>query len=165
MRNLAKNEETGMPYMAESIKSINGHFDRLEAKIEEGLLRLEQVAYERDRRYTENFKTVDDKAGLVKEAAGIAMAAAEKAIEKADVADQRKFESQNEFRAQMSDMQNTFARTDTIDGKLATLQVQIEDLKKYRYTSTGRGMALGEMGAWLAVAAAIGGTVAHMFFR
>ena len=57
-----------------------------------------------------------------KEAVTAAMASAEKAVLKADQANEKRFDSVNEFRAAMKDQQATFADKEQTDRRLASLE-------------------------------------------
>jgi hypothetical protein len=82
--------------------------------------------------------------GALKEATSIAMAASEKAIEKAERADDKRFSLLNEFRATTNDQQAHFAGKDQTNFRLDSLDAEITALKLTRSSNEGRGQ-----GVWL----------------
>jgi hypothetical protein len=58
----------------------------------------------------------------------IAMAAADKAVTKAEVATEKRFDSVNEFRNAMKDQQNTFADKTQTDFRLAAIEKSMEKI-------------------------------------
>lgn len=111
---------------------------------------------ERDRRY-------EGALGSAKEAIKVAMDAADKAVTKAESAAERRFESVNEFRGQMADMQQTFARSDVVDTKMRALDEKINELLRTREKSVGRGSAFGDVWTWALGAALLGAAIAKLF--
>lgn len=60
------------------------------------IVALEDLSKERDRRYEDRFKAMDEKTSL-------ALNASEKAVTKAEVAQEKRFDNTNEWRAAMQD--------------------------------------------------------------
>lgn len=92
------------------------------------------VLTERDRRYQERYeaseravvialakvdKEFHEHLRQVREETSTAMHSSDKAIAKAEVANEKRFESVNEFRAQQSDLITTFARKSEVDSQIA----------------------------------------------
>lgn len=57
---------------------------------------LREIVDERDRRYEERFRAMDEKTGL-------ALTSSEKAVTKAEIAQEKRFDNTNEWRAAMQD--------------------------------------------------------------
>lgn len=104
---------------------------------------LLKIMDERDRRYQERFvaqeqalrlaldsvnKEFHEHVKQVREETKAALAAADKAIVKSEEANQRRFESVNEFRAQLSDQAATFLPRQEYDRSLGGLSRRLEDL-------------------------------------
>jgi len=96
---------------------------------------------ERDRRYEERFQAQQEALTValavvnkefhehiiqVRDETTAALAASEKAITKAEVASEKRFEGQNEFRAQLSDQAATFARRSEVSQSVAALAEKAE---------------------------------------
>jgi hypothetical protein len=72
----------------------------------ERLKRVESVADERDRRYEERFRAMDEKTTL-------ALNASDKAVNKAEIAQEKRFDNTNEWRSAMQDRdRNQMPRTE-----------------------------------------------------
>jgi len=110
----------------------------------EGLKRVEDIAEERDKRYEVEFRSLRTELKAASDNVAVAMAAAEKAIVKAEAASEKRFESQNEFRQQMGDMQATYARTDLVDNRFATVEKKIDELTGFRTGTIAKGEARSE---------------------
>lgn len=74
-----------------------------------------------DRLLTAQISAQDEKVQL-------ALSSAEKAISKAEVATERRFEGVNEFRAALSDQAQAFANRDAVDTSFGTMRQRIDDL-------------------------------------
>ena len=134
--------------------------------------RIEQLIDERHRYYEALFKAIKEQVGLTvtqnavglasaKEAVAIAMSAAEKAVTKAESASEKRFESVNEFRAQMADMQATFARTDVVGTRFDVIDKRIEDLVSSRSISAGHSKGVSDLWGWIVAALAMVGIYLH----
>lgn len=71
-------------------------------------------------------KRSDERFGEMKLAVDTAFKEAQKAIDKADSATEKRFEGVNEFRAQLSDQATRFVTRETLDALVAKLEVQID---------------------------------------
>ena len=105
---------------------------------------------ERDRRYEERFRSMDEKTQL-------ALTSSEKAVTKAETATEKRFEGVNEFRETLSDQANTFLpRTEYASNhqglvdKMETIKegltTQIVALRESRSASEGKTTLLS--GPW-----------------
>jgi hypothetical protein len=108
---------------------------------------------ERDRRYEQRFEAMDEKTSL-------ALTSSEKAVAKAEIATEKRFDSVNEFRATLSDQAANLIPRREADTKFAAWDDKFEDLKKEiaglresRSGATGTGVGLKAM--WGYVLAAI----------
>jgi len=88
----------------------------------EKIVALRQLMDERDRRYEERFEATDQKTSL-------ALTASEKAVTKAEVATEKRFDAQNEFRGQLKDQASTFVPRAEADSKFRNLEEKIESIK------------------------------------
>lgn len=108
---------------------------------------------ERDKRYYIQFVTLKEAAELNNRAVGIAMEAADKAVAKAESAVEKRFESVNEFRAQMGDMQNSFARTDLVNSRFAAMEKKLDELSAvlidFRSGTLARSKGYSDVWGWV----------------
>lgn len=65
-----------------------------------------------------------------KEAVAVAMNASEKAVAKAENAAEKRFEAVNEFRSQLADQQQTFARQDLVTQRADGLEKKMDEMFK-----------------------------------
>lgn len=84
---------------------------------------MEKFHDERDRRYTDKFDAQDQKTQL-------ALDASEKAVTKAEIATEKRFEGVNEFRATLSDQATNLMPRKEAEAKIDALNEKIEELKK-----------------------------------
>ena len=89
----------------------------------ESLSHLKEIMDERDRRYEDRFKAMDEKTSL-------ALNASEKAVSKAEMATEKRFDSVNEFRAQLKDQAATLMPREETFTKFNAIEEKIEDLKR-----------------------------------
>jgi hypothetical protein len=85
-----------------------------------------------DRRLTEQM-------AAQKDANKIALDAAEKAVLKAEIASEKRFESVNEFRQTLSDQQGSFATKALMDAKLDALEDRLSLIEREGASTKGRG--------------------------
>lgn len=104
---------------------------------------IEKIIESNDRRYEERFKATDEKTTL-------ALAASEKAVTKAEVATEKRFDAVNEFRGTLSDQAATLfpraeaeSRFNSFDEKIEDLKKDIGSLKESRSNLEGRIWMLG----------------------
>ena len=82
---------------------------------------------------------VDSNRKSDKEAIALALTAAEKAVDKANEANEKRLDGLNELRALASDQASTFARKDVTDTKLDTLSEKVSSME-------GRLLAIATIG-------------------
>jgi hypothetical protein len=78
-----------------------------------------------------------------------ALAAAEKAVTKAEMAAEKRFDAVNEFRQTLSDQQTTFVRQDVIDARMSSFEQQMKALTSQTTEARGRGVGFREMGGYV----------------
>lgn len=82
-----------------------------------------------------------------------ALAAAEKAVTKAEVAAEKRFDSVNEFRNALRDQQSTFADKSQTDFRLASIEKRLD-------SNTGRASGHSDVVAWIIAGLAILSSIA-----
>lgn len=107
-----------------------------------------------DQRFVDSEKAVTTAFQSAEKAVAAALNAAEKAVTKAEGAAEKRADSQNEFRAQLSDQADTFMPRLEAEQRIATLDEKLRRLESRADLSAGK---LGGIG-WLA--AGIAGLVA-----
>ena len=115
---------------------------------------LKRLMDERDRLYMKMFEASDASVRM-------AFESAEKALTKAEFAAQKRFESLNEFREAMQDMQQTFARSDVVNARIVALDEKCNELFRRFEIIKGRGSALHDVWGWIVGAVAAGAALAH----
>lgn len=146
---------------------------------------LESQLRERDRRYEQRFEATERAIELalektdqgfrehirqVRDETAAALSASDKAIQKSETSMERRFESVNEFRAQLGDQAATFmprkeseARHQQAQDKLNALEKQITEqlgslrsrLDRYEGSAKGEQLTMGKIYAGLAAAATL----------
>src|ERR1700730_4191818 len=106
------------------LKELVSHTDDLKELLEARIRALADIVNERDQRYAERFKAMDEKTSL-------ALAASEKAVGKAEMATEKRFDSVNEFRAQLKDQASTLMPREEADVKFRAIDNTIDELKQY----------------------------------
>lgn len=105
---------------------------------------------ERDKRYAARFDAI------------------EKSTHKSETALERRFESVNEFRAQMADMQDTLARRTEVDLRFDAVEKRVTDLATIVTSAKGRDSGIQMAGALvlsvITVALAAAGVIAAVIF-
>jgi hypothetical protein len=79
-----------------SLRELTAELDGIRGIFDEKIDRVREVADERDRRYEERFKAMDEKTTL-------ALNSSDKAVNKAEIAQEKRFDNTNEWRAAMQD--------------------------------------------------------------
>jgi hypothetical protein len=103
--------------------ALKEYFEHQLAGLRDQLKAFKELMEERDRRYGERFQSTDEKTGL-------ALTSSEKAVTKAEVATEKRFDSVNEFRGSLKDQAATLIPRVEADARFKTLEDKIEDLKK-----------------------------------
>jgi hypothetical protein len=84
---------------------------------------FKELMAERDRRYEQRFEAMDEKTGL-------ALTSSEKAVGKAEVATEKRFDSVNEFRSTLSDQAAHLLPRREADAKFSAYEDKLDDVKK-----------------------------------
>lgn len=109
------------------------------AELKADLRALRELGNERDRRYEDRFKATDDRTGL-------ALTSSEKAVAKAEIATEKRFDSVNEFRGQLKDQAATLLPRAEAMVEFNSIRKDMEELKKSVTLSQGR--SLGFSASW-----------------
>ena len=111
--------------------------------------RLESIMAERDRYYLGQIQAL-------KESIIIALAGADKAVAKAEMASEKRFDSVNEFRAALTDNNTNFVRQDAyqerhraLESRLTNVDEKINELLRRWESTKGRGGAFSDIGGWI----------------
>ena len=111
--------------------------------------RLEAVMAERDRYYLGQIQAL-------KEAVCSATADADRALSKAETANEKRFDSVNEFRAALTDNNASFVRQDAYQERHRALEIhltsvdeKINELLRRWESTKGRGGAFSDIGGWI----------------
>jgi hypothetical protein len=89
-----------------SLRELTAELDGIRGIFDEKIDRVREVADERDRRYEQRFVAMDEKTGL-------ALTSSKEAVNKAEVAQEKRFDNTNEWRAAMQDRdRNQMPRTE-----------------------------------------------------
>jgi hypothetical protein len=147
--------------------TLNGAVTFLLAKIDGVKEHLTDIANEREARTAERFSSSEEavKAALVatKEQAAAALASAEKAILKAEAAQEKRQDAGNEIRAAMIDQQRNLAgKAETevrfvaletrLQERTEALTIGLQEVKRDLAASGGRTQGIGQLAGWIAAA-------------
>jgi chromosome segregation ATPase len=131
------NGRTHEPSLRELTAELDGTREFLLSKIES----LSTVIDERDHRYEDRFKAMDEKTGL-------ALTSSKEAVAKAETATEKRFDAVNEFRGTLSDQAANLlpraeagAKFSSYDEKFDDMKKEIASLRESRSTVTGEKMA------------------------
>jgi hypothetical protein len=89
-------ESNGIRTHEPSLRELTAELDGVRSVFDEKIDGVREVADERDRRYEQRFRAMDEKTTL-------ALSAADKAVTKAEIAQEKRFDNTNEWRAAMQD--------------------------------------------------------------
>ena len=120
----------------------------------QAIKRLEQLIQERDRYYNSRFEAAKD-------SITIALTAAEKAVAKAEVASEKRQDASNEIRAAMIDQQKNLANKGETELRFSMIEQKVEDLSKFRYSTTGHSKGISEFWGWIVAGVAALGAYLH----
>jgi hypothetical protein len=123
--------------MAETVNQSNeGTIARISV-LEERVRATEKLMDERDRRYMDRFTAMDEKTSL-------ALTSSKEAVQKAEIATEKRFDSVNEFRGQLKDQAFTLlprieaeGRFGAQDDKLSSMAKDIISLRESRSEGAG----------------------------
>jgi hypothetical protein len=112
----------------------------------EKITNLHTLIDERDRRYEDRFKAIDEKTGL-------ALSTSKEAVNKSETATEKRFDSVNEFRGQLKDQAATLIPRSEADVKFAALDKEMKDLKDTQIAittalATSQGRSSGFSASW-----------------
>jgi len=93
----------------------------------------------------------------------IALDAARDAVATAAVANEKRFEIQNEWRGQMGDQSRLYMPRAETEALLHTVNGVLSELKKAADTNSGRGAGMGALWGWIIGALGVGLVVAKFF--
>jgi hypothetical protein len=127
-----------------TVEILRQHFDELLA--------------ERDRRYHELF-------ALHSLSQDASMTAARDAVTKAETATERRFESVNEFRSQLSDQARTFLPRPEYETRHESLISRIVEMERRMERAEGRGLGSAQMVSYVVAAISIAIAVAALVIR
>jgi phage host-nuclease inhibitor protein Gam len=115
--------------------------EHLRQILDERTQRLEQALTDQarllDERYGTQTKALDAAFVAAEKAVATALESAKEAVAKAEAAAERRFESVNEFRAQLSDQAGQFVTKAEYGEKIEALGEQISELKEARDRAAG----------------------------
>lgn len=130
MRDESTNGRTHEPSLRELTAELEGLKELMVSKFEAS----GNLALERDTRYEQRFKAMDEKTGL-------ALTASEKAVVKAETATEKRFDSVNEFRGQLKDQASTLLPRLEADAQFKVYEDKIDLLKDQAVTLLPRSEA------------------------
>ena len=110
--------ETGRQESGWTIDTVKAHLERL----------IQEEGAYRDERFRASDKAVESALIQADKAVQAALLAAEKAVNKAETAAEKRFESVNEFRAQLADQASTFMPRTEAESRSAALAEKTDDL-------------------------------------
>jgi hypothetical protein len=104
------------------------------------------VMDERDIRYEQRFKAMDEKTSL-------ALTASEKAVSKAETATEKRFDAVNEFRATLGDQARLLIPREEVNARFSAYDAKVEALKEQIAKDIGslkesRSESIGRSAAW-----------------
>lgn len=104
------------------------------------------ILKERDRLYTQRFDSMD-KANVLalnnaKEQTSIALASAKEAVNKADIANEKRLDSMNEFRGQQKDMINTLITRNEVDIRFKSLEEKLTIIQNNQNLNKGHSQGV-----------------------
>lgn len=96
---------------------------------------------------------------------GLALEAAEKAVLKAESANERRFEAVNEFRATLSDQAAQFITRKEVEALLSAVNATLGRLESNAANQTGRGQGYGSLVSYAIAGAGVVIAIAAVIFR
>lgn len=87
---------------------------------------------------------LDERYAMQTEALKAALEAAEKAVDKANIANEKRFESVNEFRGQLNDIVTTLISRAEADARLSALDARLNEMKSTVDTTIAGRTAVGQ---------------------
>ena len=112
-----------------------------------------------------NDKNYNQRFDNVIEATKSALAAADRAVNKAEQATEKRFEGVNEFRNTLSDQQRTFVPRAEIEILIKSINEKIEDLEESALTMRSQSAGIKEGAGMVALIAGVVATLIGVLFR
>ena len=113
-----------------------------------------------DRRYDQRFaaqeKATADALVALEKSTAAALAAAQMAVNKAEVANEKRLDSVNEFRGQLRDQASTFMQTKEAEAKLSAMNERLVALTARMDKSEAKGEGAGALWGYLVAALGVG---------
>jgi hypothetical protein len=131
-----------------SLRELTAELDGLRDVIFEKIGAARVVMDERDKRYEERFTAMNEKTQS-------AIAASEKAVTKAEVSTEKRFDSVNEFRKTLADQATEFLTRREYSSTHQALVDKIGDLRESRSEGIGRGATWGTVLVIAGIAAGV----------
>ena len=151
-----------------TIKVLEGSIANIKDFLEQISLRFESELRAVHQRMDAKEKADTSALEAAKDAVNVAMTASEKAVTKAEFAAEKRFESVNEFRAQMSDMQQTFARSDNVSIQMAAMQKKVDEnaaiLLEFRTGTVAKSTGYANVWGWVMGALVAGSALTGALF-
>jgi hypothetical protein len=119
-------------------------------------LHLSALAAERDARYGQRFTDLET-------ATQAALAASEKAVDKAESATEKRFEGVNEFRGALADRTAEFVTRSESEAVMVALRERVDELTNRLNRSEGKGAGLNAGWVYLLAAIAAVGTIVSLY--
>lgn len=116
-----KNGRTHEP----SLRELTAELDGVEALLIAKIDNIATVIDERDRRYEDRFRAMDEKTGL-------ALICSKEAVAKAETATEKRFDAVNEFRAALSDQAANLLTRSEASAKFQSYDEKLEYIKASR---------------------------------
>ena len=116
--------------------------DRDGTEVRISLARLEERIAQLDRLMRAEFVTHRALLDSQAEKVALALSASDKAGDKADAATEKRFESVNEFRAQLDDQAKTFISRVEFTGLRDSMSDKVDELRRHAAEAAGKGQGL-----------------------
>jgi hypothetical protein len=130
-----------VPMPPPTIDIVSSRLAELKELMQTKLEAVGKISDERDRRYEDRFEAIEEKTTL-------ALNASDKAVTKAELATEKRFEGVNEFRGSLTDLTSTMmprseasARFEALDNKNEDLKKEVASLREYRSGGEGKEKA------------------------
>lgn len=149
----SEREKAAAQLRLEMKRAISEGDDRLREHIHQQVLQIEAALASAEKLEVQRIAGVKSDIEGMSNAVSIASEASEKAINKAEMAAEKRFESVNEFRGQLSDQVRTFMPREVADGLLSQLNKRISLVEERTNLGAGATQGRDRMIAW-----AIGGS-------
>jgi len=123
------------------------------AVLAEQLDSLRQAIQNLDRLTGERFVTHKTMLDANADRVALALASADQAVTKAEVATNKRFDAVNAFRQQLADQTRTFVTREVMDAQISPLNKAIDELARWKERQDGKGT--GQAPIWAMVSALV----------